>query len=442
MDSRIPPGDTLIPIGGPSTKSALARLAYLVVLLIATLSDVVLDPEWAHALGRLGDALDPTIRPSDAVDGARNLLLFAGWGLVWLLTSPVGHVAVATAGATVTGAAISLSVEVVQLFSVTRTASVLDLATNTGGALLGALVVAGVQGLVAGRRPARSYLGLPTVAFAAPYATVVLGEALVPLFRQTPVPGGFGGPVSRTVASMAAFEWSSVLQWPWLDLPLFLPAGVLVVAALAENGVPYRRAAAWTTTGGVLTMATVELAHGVLGLQIVIGAGLLHAVAIALGAVLAIRLVPPFTRRWRGGERAGVVAAAYVVVVLLWILRPYVPETDPAALVEELSSGWWRPLAFLASRLDVYSVMDVVTSFFLYLPIGALLAVWPLRRRGLLRGPLPALYLAAVAEGLQLLVAARTLDITDMLVNGAGVLVGWRLMRRAGFPVRGSMDAE
>lgn len=402
----------------------------------------MLDPEWAHALGRLGDALDPTIRPSDAVDGARNLLLFAGWGLVWLLTSPVGHVAVATAGATVTGAAISLSVEVVQLFSVTRTASVLDLATNTGGALLGALVVAGVQGLVAGRRPARSYLGLPAVAFAVPYATVVLGEALVPLFRQTPVPGGFGGPVSRTVASMAAFEWSSVLQWPWLDLPLFLPAGVLVVAALAENGVPYRRAAAWTATGGVLTMATVELAHGVLGLQIVIGAGLLHAVAIALGAVLAIRLVPPFTRRWRGGERAGVVAAAYVVVVLLWILRPYVPETDPAALVEELSSGWWRPLAFLASRLDVYSVMDVVTSFFLYLPVGALLAVWPLRRRGLLRGPLPALYLAAVAEGLQLLVAARTLDITDMLVNGAGVLVGWRLMRRAGFPVRGSMGAE
>lgn len=418
------------------TQPALARLAYLVVLLVATLSGVELDPDVGRVADRLSRVLHPDVQPADAVDGARNILLFAGWGLVWVLTAPVGRSVRTVAAATLTGAAVSVGVELVQLLSATRTPSVLDLTTNTVGALAGALIVVSVHRVAARRRRARSYLGLPAWVVAGPYAAAVLGEALIPLFRQTPVPGAWGGPWRRWEVSAAAFEWSSLTDWPWLDLPLFLPAGLLVVVALVEEGVPYRRAAGWTAAAGFAAMAAVEVAHGVLGLRIVAGAALLHGAALGLGAFLATVLVPPFTRRWRGARRAAVVAAVYAGVVLLWILRPYMPETDPGAVAAALRSDWWTPLRFLAMRLDLYSVMDVVTSFFLYLPLGALLAVWPLRRAGPLRAFLPALYLAAGAETLQLLVAARTLDVTDMLVNGAGVVAGWTLLRRARFPER------
>jgi VanZ family protein len=100
------------------------------------------------------------------------------------------------------------------------------------------------------------------------------------------------------------------------------------------------------------------------------------------------------------------------------------------------------PLASLGMRMDFYSVVDVCSPFFLYLPFGALLAVWPLRRHGPLRGPLPGVYLAMLLEALQLLVTGRLPDITDALVQASAVLVGWAIMRRTGYPKRGSLLAE
>jgi VanZ family protein len=93
-------------------------------------------------------------------------------------------------------------------------------------------------------------------------------------------------------------------------------------------------------------------------------------------------------------------------------------------------------------RMDFFSVVDVCSPFFLYLPFGALLAVWPLRRQGPLRGPLPGVYLAIAFEALQVLIAGRLPDITDALVQASAVLVGWAIMRRTGYPKRGVLRAE
>lgn len=425
--------------GGDDRARWLARVAYLLVLLIATLTSVELDLDPGRIGERLQGVLDPRITARDAVDGARNIVLFAGWGLVWILTAPRGRRSVAVLAATATGAAVSVSVELVQLLSATRTPSLLDVTTNTTGSFFGAVAATGLAVAVRTRRRARSYIGVPASVVAGAYGIATLGEALIPLFRKTPVPGAWGGPLHRFAVSASAFEWRTAFDLPWLDLLLFLPAGFLATLALVEEGLSYRRAALWTAGAGSAAMVAAELGHGVIGLPMSVGAALLHAAAIAAGAAIATRVIPPFTRRWRGAARVRVGLLAYGAVVLLWILRPYLPETDPGAVVAKLAADWWAPLQFLALRADLYSVMDVMTSFFLFLPLGAALAAWPLRRTGWLRGVLPALYLAAAAELLQLLVAGRTLDITDILVNGAGVAVGWAILRRAGFGTRGTL---
>ena len=85
---------------------------------------------------------------------------------------------------------------------------------------------------------------------------------------------------------------------------------------------------------------------------------------------------------------------AYGWVLLLWALRPFAPETSLAAMGAKLTNDWWVPLRFLGQRVDLFSVVDVVSPFFLYLPLGGLLAVWPLARRGWLANFWPAVYLA------------------------------------------------
>ena len=416
-----------------------ARVAYGAVLALATLSFMGLDLDPGAVADRLRRMLVPSVSARDAIDAARNVALFAGWGLVWVLTAPRGRMRASLAGAVLTGAAISLSVELVQLLSWTRRASVLDLATNTVGALVGAgAVVLAAWGLEA-RRRRRLMVGVPALAFAGAYGLAVLGEALVPLFRQATVPGAWGGPFRRFTASASHFEWSSLAGLPVSDIPVFLPAGALVVVALVEEGVGRWRAAAWAALAAVALMAAAEVGHGFLGTPILAGSALLHSLAVAAGALLAAALLPRVEGRWDERGRTRFAALSYTAALLLWTFRPYRLETSPRGIVAELTSEWWIPLRALAQRMDVFSVIDVANGFLLYLPLGALLAVWPVRRRGPLSGVLPALFLAVAAELAQLLVVGRTLDITDMLVQAAGATVGWLLLRRADYHPHGQL---
>lgn len=444
-----------------------ARLGYVVVLAFATLTSLRWDPDPGAVAERLQGMLRPSVTARDAVDAARNLMLFAGWGLVWMLTSRTGQGWRPVVGAVASGAAASLTVEMVQLFSISRTASVLDLTTNTLGALAGAVILRLTVRSLEARRGRPALFGAPSLLLAGAYGAAVLGEALVPLFRQTPLSGVYGGPVQRLSAALDAFRWTSFADLPWGDVVLFLPAGFMAVAALMEEGRAPGRAAAWTAAIGLGAMVAVEGLRGVLALPIEGGAALLHGGSIAAGGLLAVpilgRLATPVlhTRRpapggaspasrrtavdpahrrtsgpggWRGSEGGRVRAflAGWLVVLALWTLRPYVPETDLAVLASKLGTDWWVPLRFLGMRVDVFSVVDVVTRFFLFLPAGAVLAARPLRSGGSLGAVLPALYVAGLAELAQLFVAGRTLDGTDALVQAAGVLVGWALVRRAG----------
>ena len=412
-----------------------ARLVYLAVIGVATLSSIRWDFDSSSVSRRLARLLNPSVSARDAVDAIRNVLLFAGWGLVWVLTARSPSRTRALIAACLTGAVISIGVEFLQLFSWTRTPSALDVATNTTGALLGGLGLLAAERILAVQGSRRSLLGIPALVFAACYGAAVLGEALIPLFRQDPLPGVYGGPVARFTAAAGRFEWGSLYAVPWMDLMLFMPAGLMAVAALAERGLPIGRAAVWVAAAGGLLMAGTEIAHAALGLPIEVGAILLHGAAVAIGAVLAIPALPALERRWQGSERARAVMAAYAVLLLVWALRPYIPETDLGEIRSELLSEWYVPLRLLSMRGDVFSAVDVLIGFLLYMPLGALLSVWPLGGR-ILRGLLPALLLAAAAELAQVLVVGRTLDITDILVHSAGAAAGWALLRRGGFNSR------
>ncbi len=188
------------------------------------------------------------------------------------------------------------------------------------------------------------------------------------------------------------FEWSSLAHLPLTDVLLFAPAGAFAVAALAEAGRGYR-GSAWTVAlvGGALALVA-EVAHGALGLPIDAGAVLAHTLGVAGGAVATAVGLPRVTRVLHGRGRPGALLSAYAVVLLLWALRPFTPETSLGAVVGKLSNEWWIPLRFLGRRVDMFSVVDVVSPFFLYLPLGALLAVWPLRRRGALSLFWPGVY--------------------------------------------------
>ncbi len=408
-----------------------ARAAFIGILLLATLSTFDFDPERARVAVRLARALDPQVGARDAIDALRNLALFAGWGVVWMATAAAGRTSRQLLLAVVSGATISVAVETAQLFSAVRNASLLDVATNTIGTAIGAVGFVFLVRLAAGLRGRRSFVGIPALTMAGAYGIACFLEAAVPLFRQDEVFGVSGGPVERLRIAFASFQWRSLLDLPVEDLVIFLPAGLLAVAAFSEAGVGYPAARQRTIAIGAALALVAELLHGPNGQSIIAGAVLVHALAVALGAFVAARFLPAFSQALRGAARPRWVLRGLAVLIALWALRPWVPEFLP--LRERLSTDWWVPLAALGGSMSVFSVVDVVAPFCLYFPLGALLAVWPWRRSGWMADLWPAAYLAFGTEALQLFVQGRFVDVTDPLVQFSGALIGWTVIRRAGY---------
>ena len=426
-------------VGNSNHGSVILRLAYLGILVLATLTSQSWGLEWTGVGERFARMFTPSLSPRDVIDGARNVLLFAGWGLTWMATAGAG-IGREVRNAAISGGVLSLLIEGCQLFLSSRTPSVLDLLTNLTGALLGAVCFLFVVRALSRQVGRRSFVGLPAAVFAVCYVIAIFGEALVPLFRQeNAVPGLWGGPIRRFQIVLDAFSWTSLANPPVLDALLFFPTGFLVAAWMVEVGLGYRRAARVSVASVVAVTVLAEGAHGFLGFPILPGAVLTHAVSSAGGAMLASWALPRYSRKFRGAARVRVVLGTYLPFLLLWAWRPFRLETRLPVIAEQLLGEWWKPLDSLGMRVDLFSVVDILNPFFLYFPLGALLAVWPLKTTGSLARFFPALYLAILAELGQLFVASRTLDITDMLVPMAGAAAGWVVMRRAGFRRYGTL---
>jgi glycopeptide antibiotics resistance protein len=426
------------PFTLPSGPATAFRLAYVAVIILATIAE----PGTATGTGvsqRFERALDTQVSGRDVVDGLRNVLLFAGWGAVWVASSRLGPARPLLAKATITGALLSAAVEAAQLLSPTRVASVLDLITNTAGAFAGALGVAMLILLARAGLGRRSYLGMPLLFMALGYGTATLLEAFSPIFRQGRLDGAWGSPMARLRIAFTQFEWSSFGSIPFLDLILFAPTGILGVAALAELGVGRNAAARRVLIAAGVLYIMAELARGAAGYPMQLGPVLVHIVAAGIGAWMAARWLPAFSRELRGRARPAAVLGVYAVLIALWTLRPFLPEVDLQAITDKLTPGRFIPLMAYRERMDVFTAADVAIPAFLMLPAGALLAVWPLRVRGWLSGVLPAVIAVAAFEGAQIVVVGRLFDVTDILVSSAAALLGWIVLRRAGYKPHGEV---
>jgi VanZ family protein len=399
------------------------------IILIATLLRLDFQPDVGAALHRLARALAPRPGWDDAVDALRNVTLFAGMGAVWIVTSVAPRLGSEIRGVTIAGFSLSTLVEGLQLFSPVRTASIMDVATNGTGALLGAAGTALVIAAVHRARGRRSYFGVPMLLLALSNVIAVAAEAVTPLFRSSPLRGLHGPPLVRLRFMLRLAEPLERWQIPWLDVPLFAAAAFLAVMLRVESGHETRTAWRWVAIVGVALAFILEPAHGAIGLSVRWEAAITHAVALVLGAWAASRLLPALTQTFRGAERARVALAAYGALLVVWGWRPLLPELH----LDDLSLAQFIPMESLAVRTDVFTAMHVLQQFFLYLPLGALLAVWPLKRMGFWSGVTPAIAFAAVIEVGHLAILGRSFDITNALLAWAGVVIGAVIVRRSGF---------
>src|SRR5204863_6283011 len=254
----------------PRGRFLTVRLAYVAIILLATMTQLHFSPDLTAAGERLVRAFTPSLGWRDAIDGLRNTVLFAGLGAVWVVSSRSGNVRAEIRRSTLVGLALSATVEGLQVFSPVRTASIVDVTTNTLGALLGAGGVALLIAAVVAAKGARSYLGVPTFLLAAAYGSAALCEGLTPLFGPAALPWTAGGPLGRLNAALAAAGPISFDSLPLVDLPLFAPAGFLFVRLLRERG----REGGWVGVAGAAAApaALAECGRGILGFPIWWGA--------------------------------------------------------------------------------------------------------------------------------------------------------------------------
>ncbi len=394
----------------------------------------------------------------DVLDGARNVALLAGVGVVWLLTARAtaagGRLRHQIAVAGGVGLLLGLIAETAQLFSPVRTSSILDVMTNGLGAFLGAAGIA--QVIAYGAREVarrhrhhasawRARLGGPPLFFiAAPYAVAAWLEAFSPLGRPDRVPGAWGGPARRWGVALEYAQAHAGDLPSWSDWLLFAPAGALLTLWLMERGMR-RGPAALVVSGGLATSwALAELLRGVAGGDMLGWAVVVHALASALGAGAAAWWTRgvDHDRARTGGHAAGPATTsapwpvrAYAALLLAWSWRPFVPVSSWHAGFDALTPASFTPLAELASDMAIHSVADVGVGALIYAPLGAWLVARaaapaaPHEPGALLRALGPGLLVGLVSECGQLAIAGRMFDVTDILVQWAGLAVGaaaWR----------------
>jgi glycopeptide antibiotics resistance protein len=331
-----------------------------------------------------------------------------------------------------------MMIEALQTFSPVRTASIIDVTTDTIGALAGAATVALAVGGTARRRASRSYLGIPVGLLAGPYLLAVISEALTPLLQSMPF-NLDGGPVGRLLTMWSYATLPTLRDFPVTDILLMAPVGFLGVMWVRERG--WSSSNMWLAVGAAESLATTaaQIAHGAAGLPIHTSAIVADLAGVMAGAWAAHRWLAPMSRQLRGVARARWVILAYATLLLLWGWRPFMPKLNIEMIAAQLDAGRFIPLRALAERVDLFGVAHTAQQFLLYVPLGALIAVWPLRTAGWGSTAWPAVALALAIELGHIVINERNFDVTSALLAAAGVGVGSMIVRRAGFRSYGAL---
>lgn len=413
------------------------RLSYLGCIAIATLLHLGFDPTPAAAARRLQRALDPTLNFKDIVDAARNIALFLGWGATWVLTSRMPASRRDVLLATLLGLLASVAVESIQLFSAFRQSSIVDVATNTLGSLVGAATLYFLERRAVGDMRRGTIIGIPAWLPAGALLLTAFGLAFAPSNRPSLVIGWVQSPIERAqeviAAAAANVPWSALVT----DAVAWCVAGLAVAIAVRDRTGRVRlgQLAAWLLIVPTLLLVAFY-GRAAAGLQREAHSWEVQVVSVLVGLAVGMALVPwwrrAVTARTSRAAQLGALAALLGAVVM-WSPAGWVLERGAASALS------WRqlvPMLSLYQRQDLSSVFLVLQKAGLGAALGACLVAR--KRMGAPRpGVRAAVMYATLLELGQVVVPGRYPDMTDILITSSAACLVAIMVERADRGARG-----
>ena len=407
------------------------RCAYLICIGIATLLKLGFDPAPSHALDRLQRAFVPTLSFKDLVDAARNIALFVGWGATWVLTSPAPTTRRDVVIATIGGMLASATVESAQLFSLHRMASVVDVATNTLGSLLGAMTLWLIEQRATQDMRRGTLIGIPAWIPGGALLMTALGLAFAPSSRPTMAIAWAASPIERArfvdASPARDVPWTALIS----DTAIWLAVGLLLAIAISDRTGRVRRIqlVAWSAIVPAL-LGMMHLGRAFAGLQREASTWQLQAIAVGIGGLAGLIAVPG----WRATVRARSTRALQlgVLVAVLGAIIAWSPASWSVPKPGTPLFSWRQlvPMMSLFQRQDLASVFLVLQKAGLGAAVGACLAArtrmgqpWP--------GVRTAVAYAAVLEFGQFVIPGRYPDVTDILITSAAAALVAVLVERS-----------
>jgi glycopeptide antibiotics resistance protein len=359
-----------------------------------------------------------------------NVALFVPWGFLlalWMARLRAGFILTVFAGMC-TGALLSGSVELTQLFAPRRTTSVIDLITNSFGATCGAIAGWPWGRLVWPRVSIRApqLVGArPLAACALLTGVVILISGLSP-FEFKPAPRDVKAalknaqivPFGRSVVGMA--RRAKPLNWA-AELLTWTLAGGLFAMAAKEFRLRESSAIAWAVTvSGCLTLAIEACQLAIPGRDADLTSVVLAVLGSAAGATAIVRFRDQHPRRL-------IIPALAIwwlaVMFTFWNPPGFSRPQPPYWRLERVVPFW----AYFFSR-SLFDVADVLGQVVIFMPLGALLAARTHRQR-LWGALLIGFALGALIEVGQVFLPGRTADISDAISASAGTAAGLALWR-------------
>jgi VanZ family protein len=362
-----------------------------------------------------------------------NVLLFIPWGLllgVWRAGRGTGYV-VTMILALFSGALLSGSVEIVQMFAPTRFTSFVDLVTNTFGSCVGALLGWPWAYWVWPKlsvRVRQVILWRPLAACSLAALALLLLAGLFP-FRVSLRPSNMKAALEGARLNPIGFLFDGGLPaYPWKcvgELLTWMLAGGLFALAAQESNRRGGRAIGWAIAIAGSTSLAIQASHVfVPGREIDMTSVLMAILGSAAGAAAAA-LSPA------GNPRRFIPAALLIwglaVVVASWNPPQFAWPVPPYWRAEWIVPFW----SYFDSR-SLADLADVVGQALVFIPLGSLLGArsW---RQTFTGAVLIGLGVGLVLEGGQAFLP-RTTDISDAVSAAAGAGLGlamWRWGERA-----------
>jgi VanZ family protein len=371
-----------------------------------------------------------------------NVLLFVPWGFLlamWMARHRTGFIST-VALVMCSGAFLSGTVELVQLFAPQRQSSFIDLVTNTFGATVGAVlgwpwerVIWPVWSI----RVRQLINSRPLSACAITIAAVLFLSGLSPFGikpRTEVLQAGwdaarlipFGPPGQGPSSPTKLCNWAAeLLTWT-------LCGGVFALAARESGWKGARAIGLAVAIAGALSLAIETAQLAVPARDVDLTSVVLAILGSTSGAAIVIRshnddsrhLIIPAIAVWA----AAVILAVWNPPTFTWPTRPYFQ-------LERVVPFW----SYFDSR-DLDDLADVITQVLIFMPLGALLAArsW---RQSIGGASLLGFAFGLVLEVGQAFLPHRFADVSDAISAAIGTATGLALWRWGAWTRTSSMGA-